>query len=118
MASLPTYTTVLFSGLSDSFDPSVTSSEMERGPAKQVVKNSQVLRSINATLQFTSRADALAFESWYFDTIKRIGFFDFHDTRDGQTRSVRFKGGDIGTLTPVRLGYEVSQRQVTMEYYR
>lgn len=118
MASLPSYTTVLFSGLSDSFDPSVTRTEMERGPAKQAIKNSQVLRSINATLMFQSRADALAFETWYFDTIKRIGWFEFHDTRDGQTRSVRFRGGDIGTLTPVRIGFDVSQRNVTLEYYQ
>lgn len=118
MAEFPDYVCVTFDNYSEGFDPSVERTEMERGPAKQRRINSRVEASINATLTFTSKADAASFESWYFDTIQRIGYFDIEHPRTGQTISARFRGGDIGELSPLSPDWSVSQRSVTFEYLR
>ena len=118
MAEFPDYVCVSFDNYSESFDPSVERTEMERGPAKQRRINSRVEASINATLTFMSKADAASFESWYFDTIQRIGYFDIEHPRTGQTISARFRGGDIGELTTLTPDFEVTQRQVVLEYMR
>lgn len=50
--------------------------------------------------------------------IRRVGWFDVYDHRYRITRSMRFKGGDIGSLTPLAGGFRYAQRQVTLEYMR
>lgn len=118
MSALPNYVTVLLANRSSSFDPSVQRTDMERGPAKQSIKNSQVLRTINASLLFRSRADALAFEAWYFDVIKRIGWFNFTDSQTQESLTVRFRGGSIGSLVPANPSWALAQRDVVMEHYQ
>ena len=117
MASLPDYVTLNFSR-PESFDPAVITSEMERGLAKTRVASARVVKEVEVTLQFESAADTEAFEDWYFNTIRRIGFFDWFDTRTGTQRSVRFKGGALGALTPLAVGFAVAQRTATLEYLR
>lgn len=117
MASLPAYVTVLYSR-PESFDPGVVASEMERGLAKLRRVNTRVVKEIAVTLQFHSAADTEAFEDWYFDTIKRTGFFDWLDTRTGTVRSVRLKGGALGELTPLTQGFAIAQRTATLEFLR
>lgn len=117
MATLPSYARVLLSEFGDKIDPSVLRTEMERGPAKQVLKNSQTRRELQATLFFASQQDANSFVDWYFLTIKRIGWFDWLYPRTGKIIQVRFKDGDIGTLIPHVGKFYKSQRAVTMEYY-
>lgn len=117
MASLPSYVTVHFSR-PESFAPEVVKSEMERGLAKQRVGNSRVVKQITVTFQFKSAADTESFETWYFNTIKRIGFFDWLDSRTGVIRAVRFKDGALGELEPLSQGFAVSQRSATLEYLR
>ncbi|MDH4868728.1 hypothetical protein SBO82_17330 [Alcaligenes nematophilus] len=118
MEKLPEYVSILLDGFGERFDPSVKRTEMERGPVKQEVLNSQVMVEIEATLFFRGRADTVSFDSWYFDTIRRVGWFDVYDHRYRVTRSMRFKGGDIGTLTPLTGGFHYAQRTVTLEYLR
>lgn len=117
MASLPSYVTVHFSR-PESFDPAVAASEMERGLAKLRVTSSRVIKQVEVTLQFKSAADTEAFEDWYFSTIRRIGFFNWYDTRASVVRSVRFKGGALGELVPLAQGFAVAQRTATLEYLR
>ena len=117
MASLPAYVTVLYSR-PESFDPAVISSEMERGLAKLRRGNTRVVKEVSITLQFSSAEETEAFESWYFDVIKRIGFFDWLDTRTNTVRAVRFKGGELGELTPLSQGFAIAQRSATLEYLR
>lgn len=118
MAALPAYVTVLFSDLSEGFDPEVIASPMERGLQKLRLGNSRVVVQVPVRLRTFTRADSLSFDDWYFDTIQRIGWFDWFDTRAQLTRSVRFKGGAVGSIVPVRLGFEVADRTATLEYLR
>lgn len=118
MAALPSYVKVLRDGAGEEFDPGVVVSEMEKGLAKMRVGQSRVMVEVAATLQFETKQASLDFEDWYFNTIKRIGWFDWHDKRAGVTRSVRFKSGSIGRLEPLAAGYRYAKRSVTLEYLR
>lgn len=118
MAALPNYVTVLFQDLAEGFDPGVEEFKPERGLSKLRVVSSRVLVSVPVRLRTMSRADSLAFDTWFFDTIGRIGWFDWFDTRAQTTRSVRFKGGALGDAVPLRVGYEVADRRATLEFLR
>ena len=118
MPILPDYVCVQFADYSESFDPSVERTEMERGVPKQRLLNSQVLVKINATLAFLSAADAASFETWYFGTIKRIGWFTMPHPRTGAPITARFEGGSIGALVPLATQFAVSERQLVLEYLR
>lgn len=118
MVDLPDYVTVLLDGHSEKFDPGIVESQMEKGLSKMRLGSGRVVVEQTAQLLFSTPADSVAFEDWYFKTIKRIGFFNIHDPRINGMRSVRFKAGDIGVLEPLRGAYEVSQRTVTLEYLR
>lgn len=118
MAALPSYVKLLRDDAGEQFDPGVVVSEMEKGLAKMRVGQSRVVVQVTATLFFKTREDTIAFEDWYFTTIRRIGWFDWRDPRTGLVRSVRFKGGDIGKLTSAAARYGKAQRSVTLEYLR
>ena len=118
MAALPDYVVVLLDGYSDQFDPGVTASDMERGLPKLRVSQSRVVASIHATFVFQGRADAAAFEAWYFDTIGRIGWFDFTDPRTSTVRTVRLQGGALGPLEAMAPLYGLSRRTAVLEYLR
>lgn len=109
---------VLYSGYSESFDPSVERTEMERGVPKQRLINSRVLVKLKCSLFFRSAADQFAFEAWYFDTLKRIGWFQLEQPRTGEIITARFEGGGIGELLPLHTQFRYSKRDVTMEYLR
>lgn len=109
---------VLYSGYSEAFDPSVERTEMERGVPKQRLINSQVLVKLKCILFFRSSADQSAFEAWYFDTLKRIGWFQLEQPRTGEIITARFEGGSIGELVPLHTRFRYSKRDVTMEYLR
>ena len=118
MAALPGYVKLLRDDAGEGFDPGVVASEMEKGLAKLRVNQSRVVVQVAATLFFKTRQDSLSFEDWYFNDIRRIGWFDWRDHRTGLVRSVRFKGGQIGQLKPLASRYGKSQRSVTLEYQR
>lgn len=118
MADFPSYVHILTDGFSDSFDPSVERTEMERGVPKQRLVNSQVLVKLGATLFFRSAADVTAFETWYFDTISRIGWFQMRHPRTGMAITARFEGGSIGTLVPLGPAFFIASRAVALEYLR
>lgn len=114
----PTYAKFVLSGSSEGFDPSVERTEMERGPAKQRILNSDVTVQITGIVLFVSQTDIASFETWYFDTIGRIGYFDFTHPRTGSTVQARFVGGRLGELIPQTGGYAIATREVTIEYQR
>lgn len=118
MAALPSYVKLLRDDAGEEFDPGVVVSEMEKGLPKMRVGQSRVAVSVSATLLFETRQASLDFEDWYFNTIKRIGWFDWHDKRANVTRSVRFQGGAIGRLEPMAASYRYAKRSVTLEYLR
>ena len=118
MATLPSYVQILFAGYGEDFVPSVERTEMERGVPKQRLLNSGVLMQVHATLLFSSPADMAAFETWYFDTIERIGWFDMPHPRTGATISARFQGGKIGRLVPRNPQFNRATRDLVLEYLR
>ena len=118
MADFPSYTCFQSGSFSESFDPSVERTEMERGPAKQMKLNSRVMVKFTGNLLFKSKADAASFETWYFDTIGRIGWFNMNHPRTGAAIVARFVGGDIGELSPTGPDWSVSVRPVQIEYLR
>lgn len=118
MAALPDYVILVIDDAGEEFDAGVVQSEMERGLPKLRIQSTQVLMQITATLVFESRADTLAFDDWYFNTIGRIGFFDWLDPRTQTVRSVRFAGGALGKITPLAAQYAVAKRACTLEYLR
>lgn len=118
MAVLPSYVTILFQDLAEGFEPGVEEFKPERGLSKLRVTSSRVVVSVSVRLRTFSREDSLALDAWYFDVIKRIGWFDWFDTRSKTTRSVRFKGGALGDAVPLRVGYEIADRRATLEFLR
>ncbi len=118
MASFPAYVSVLASGYGEDFDPSIQRTEMERGVPKERRLNSQVLAKVEATLLFDSPADIAAFETWYFQTINRIGWFDLVHPRTGATVTARFEGARLGRLTPRNPMFSRATRTVVFEYLR
>lgn len=118
MAQLPSYVRLLRDNAAEQFSPGVVVSDMDRGLQKMRISQSKVVVQVAATLLFRSRRDTIAFEEWYFDTIRRIGWFDWHDPRSRTMRTVRFRGGDIGSLTPLAARYAIAKRSVILEYLR
>lgn len=118
MAALPSYVVVLLDGYSEEFDAGVIKSEMERGLSKHRVGQSRVVMTVSVNLAFESADDANSFDDWYFNDIKRIGWFDFLDPRTNARRSVRFKDGALGQLQPMSGGFGLSRRSATLEYLR
>lgn len=118
MHQWPAYAKVVTDGFGEKPNPSVKRTEMERGIPKQAVINRRVMEEISVTVQFESADDADAFTDWYHDTIKRIEFFSFRHPRTRQLLQVRIKGGDIGTLTPITAGFDITRRAITLEYLR
>lgn len=118
MTQLPNTTTVMMDGFAESADPSVERTEMERGVPKQRLANTRVMARLKVALYFATSAAADEFDSWYFDTLKRIGWFTFRNPRNGRELTVRFVGGDAGELTLIDdTGFD-SKRSVTLEYLR
>ncbi len=118
MIILPATTTVMMDGISESFDPGVERTEMERGVPKQRIVNTRVMAKIKASFYFETAAAADEFEDWYFDTLKRISWFQFRNPRNGRELTVRFEGGSIGELTLIDDTAFDSKRTVVLEYLR
>ena len=118
MAALPDFVCVLAAGYGEEFDPSVERTEMERGPAKERLLNSGVVDQLHVTLLFNSNADASAFEAWYFNEIKRIGWFTMTHPRTQQTITARFIGGNIGRLQTRNPMFTRLFRSTVVEYMR
>lgn len=118
MAALPGYVIVRLAGFSESFDPSVERTEMERGIPKQRLRNSQVLQKLNLSLLVATAEQAEDFLDWYLLTIKRIGFFTMRHPRTGAAITVRFDGGSIGELRSISGTDSLWQRDVVVEYLR
>lgn len=118
MASLPSVVRVIFDGQARSFDPSVLRTEMERGVAKQRVENSQVQMKQSMSLYLSSREDIDTFDAWYFDEIRRIGWFTMVHPYSGQIITARFEGGALGQLVPDDKTVGDYRMDVVVEYLR
>jgi len=118
MPALPSYVIVRPTGYSESLDPSVERTEMERGMPKQRVINTQVLQKLHLSLLVHTAAEAEEFLDWYLLDIRRIGFFTMQHPRTGAIVNVRFENGDIGSLRSISGSDGLWQRDVVVEYLR
>lgn len=118
MATFPTNLRYDLDGFRESEDPSVLRSEMERGVPKERLINTNVIARMKGTVTFFSKEDIAAFDTWYFDTIKRIGWFDIRHPRTRQIVSARLIGGKRGDLVPITGGFGLAYRELEMEYVR
>lgn len=119
MSSLPSYAKILFDGYGETFDPAVLRTEMERGVPIERTLNSDVIEEAAVSLYFATKADHAAFETWYFTTIKRIGYFDWRHPRLGVVVQARFKGGNIGQLSPITGAFRgIVRTGAILEYMR
>lgn len=116
MAIFPGQLCPLSGSYSEEFDPSVERDEMERGVPKQRLVNSQVLVTMKCAVLFRSKAELLAFDSWYFEVIRRIGWFSVTHPRTEQVITARFQGGRLGALTPATNTQRRWRRELTLEY--
>ncbi len=113
----PTYAQLVVQGASEGFDASIERTEMERGVPKQRILNTDVMVQISATVLFRTREDIASFETWYFTTLGRIGWFELTHPRTGETVQARFVGG-LGELIPQTGSFLIATRDVTLEYLR
>lgn len=118
MAALPSYVIVRPTGYSESHEPAVQRTEMERGMPKQKLLNTQVLMKLHLSLLVETSQQAEDLLDWYLDTIKRIGFFTMTHPRTGANISVRFEGGEFGELRSLSGTGTLWQRDVVVEYQR
>lgn len=118
MATLPDYVCIEHGGWAEQPVPPVERTEMERGPAKEMRTNSRIRWEVTARFLFKSPEHAIAFEDWYQNTIGVIGYFDLVHPLRGTTISAKFIAGDIGELAPRGRGFQVSSREVRLEYMR
>jgi hypothetical protein len=119
MTEWPSYAEIRFADYGEEFDPSVQRTEMERGVPKQRLLNSQVMQTLHVSVQFRSAALVEAFEDWYFNEVKRIGWFTMeHPRRVGVTITARFLAGSIGRLTPLNTRFRFAKRDLVLEYLR
>lgn len=118
MATMPSIARVMFEGQKRSFDPDVERDEMERGVAKQRIRNTQVTMKQALTLYFSSIEDATAFDDWYFDEIRRIGWFSMIHPYTGKSITARFENGAIGDLVPDEKTAGDYRLDAVLEYLR
>lgn len=102
----------------ESIDPAILRTKMSRGPAIEAETGSRVLATVRATVMFETKAAILRFDDWYYQDIKRNGWFNMRHPVTGRVISARFVAGDIGELAPITNGFGMAQRNVTLEYYK
>lgn len=105
--------------LSETVDPVVAREPMERGLPKQRRVNSDARVELALTVHFDTLAEAEAFETWFFTTIKGgQDFFDFTPPRGGATVQARVVGGQLGPLQFSQKTLQASRRSLRVEYLR
>lgn len=116
MATFPPYVRIALAGIGEEHAPIVQRTEMDRGVPKQRRIAADVLVRMPMTLHFISRADATAFEDWFYR--EGMGWFDLVHPRTLAKISARIVGGNIGTSVPSNQSWSYSTRQLSVEYLR
>lgn len=119
MASFPPYAKYDWRDLVEAPDSVVERTEMERGRPKHRRIASDVRIEIQLTVRFDTKAQAAAFEDWFFDTIKAgQEYFDWQHPRTGAILQARVVGGELGALKFEQQTLEASNRSLKLEYWR
>lgn len=119
MATFPTNVRYGWREMRESRDSVVERTAMERGMPKQRRISSDVRHELELQLHFDTKAQAIAFETWFDNTIHSgQDFFDFVLPLTGATVQARFVGGELGTLSFLNPPLEKSTRPAKLEYWR
>lgn len=105
--------------MAERVDAVVERAPMERGIPKQRRVNSDARNELALTLHFDTKAEAAAFEDWFYDTVAAgQDFFDLTHPRLGTTVQARVVGGQMGPLEFAHAPLERSRRSLVLEYWR
>lgn len=119
MATWPTGMRYDWRDFSETPEPVVERSEMERGRPKQRRIASDARVEVQLTLHFDSKAEIAAFEDWFYTTIKAgQDVFDWPHPRTGVTVQAQVVGGELGPLTYLRGPLDKAKRSLKIEYWR
>jgi hypothetical protein len=120
MATLPGYVKIMAGTLTEAPANVVVASEVDRGAPKMRRKNSDTLVAMPADLWFDTATESATFETWFYSATGAnagAGFFSMAHPRTGATINARFKGGELGTLTPLHGRWPgPCKRSVTFEF--
>lgn len=108
MAVWPSYALLRFAGFSQQRQSAVTRAEMEIGPAKQITTASRVMVTRPCQVLLKTKADYLAFITWFRTDIGRgADWFDWTDPVSGTTKSARIVGGLLESEAPQDAGLRI-----------
>lgn len=108
-----------WSDLSITPEPVTERSEMERGIPKQRRTASDARVEVQMTLRFDTKTEALAFETWFFDTINAgQDWFDWTHPMTGSVVQARVVNGQLGPLKFENPTMHASNRTLKIEYWR
>lgn len=105
--------------LSETPEPVVERTAMERGIPKQRRIASDARVEVALTLHFDTAAEVAAFESWFYGDINAgQDYFDWVNPRTSATLQARVVGGELGTLTYLGPTLGWAKRTLKIEYWR
>lgn len=105
--------------LAEDVESVVERTAMERGVPKQRRLHSDARVEMPITLHFDTKAEAAAFETWFFDDIDAgQDWFDFTHPRTGVVVTARIVEGKLGALSFLNPALEASKRSLKIEYWR
>lgn len=97
----------------------VERSEMERGVPKQRRIASDARVEVAITVMHDTKAEALAFEDWFYDEINAgQDWFDWPHPMTGTVHQARVVNGELGPLNFEQKTLEASNRTLKIEYWR
>lgn len=100
-------------------DSVVERAPMERGMPKQRRTNSDARVEVPITVFFDTKAEAAAFEDWFYTDINGgADYFSMVQPRTGATVTARVVGGRLGPLQFQQRTLEASSRTIIIEYLR
>jgi len=94
MATLPAYVKILFDGFQQTKQSGILRTEFESGPPRQARFQSRTMTVRDTKLYINSKANFLAFQTWFNDDIDGGAlFFDMTDPVSGNAIEGRIIGG-------------------------
>lgn len=96
MPTLPSYVKIKMNGFSEQRESALLRSEFESGPPRQARIKSKIMIRRPARLLLESKADYLAFLSWFsVDLNEGANWFNWFDPVRAQTVLARIVAGDL-----------------------
>jgi hypothetical protein len=121
MAAFPLKSDRILSDYNEMSESVVERTQMERGIQKQRRISSDSRVELQVTLLFTTKQEAIDFETWFYSASGAnagAAFFDFTVPRTGTVVQARIVSGDLGQLIADRAYLDLFRRQIKLEWWR